>query len=124
MLIQKISGASAGALVALCLLLDVPLDKIAEEFFEIVNAARTHKLGPFSPNFDIQKILLNTVLKYLPPDAHLKVNGRLHISLTRIFDCKNVVVSQFNSREDLLEALACSFFIPGLKIYENILKIY
>lgn len=113
LLLHKIAGASAGALVACSLLLDVPLDLMAKEFFDIVNEARAHKLGPFSPNFDIQTNLLNTIRQYLPLDAHERVNGKLHISLTRIFDCKNIVVSQFNSREDLLDALACSFFIPG-----------
>lgn len=86
---------------------------MAQEFFEIVSNAREQRLGPFSPTFNIQKILMEKVAKYLPPDAHLKVNGRLHLSLTRIYDGKNIVVSQFNSREDLLDALSCAFFIPG-----------
>jgi hypothetical protein len=116
LLLQKIAGASAGALVACSLLLEVPLEIMAFEFFNIVSQARTHKLGPFSPNFDIQKNLMGTIKNFLPEDAHLRVNGKLHISLTRVFDQKNIVVSQFNSREDLLEALVCSFFIPG-KIY-------
>ena len=88
-------------------------DFVASEFFKIVAAARNHSLGPFSPAFDIQKVLTNRLHKYLPENAHKIVSRRLHISLTRIFDGKNVVVSQFNSREDLIDALACSFFIPG-----------
>jgi patatin-like phospholipase domain-containing protein 2 len=39
-------------------------------------------------------------------------NGKLHISLTRVYDGKNVIVSQYNSREDLLQALLCACFIP------------
>lgn len=86
---------------------------MAAEFFDIVRNARSHKLGPFSPIFNIQTVLMDKVKRYVPADAHLKVNGRLHLSLTRIYDGKNIIVSQFNSREDLIEALACSFFIPG-----------
>lgn len=86
---------------------------MAAEFFDMVKKARSHKLGPFSPIFNIQKILMDKVKKYVPADAHLKVNGRLHLSLTRIYDGKNIIVSQFNSREDLIDALACAFFIPG-----------
>jgi patatin-like phospholipase domain-containing protein 2 len=88
-------------------------DGIASEFFKIVTDARSHPLGPFSPSFNIQTMLLDGLERNLPNNAHQRVNGRLHISLTRIFDGKNVVVSQFNSREDLVAALACSFFIPG-----------
>jgi hypothetical protein len=113
LLLQNIVGASAGALVATLLLLDLPMDFVASEFFKIVAAARNHSLGPFSPAFDIQKVLTNRLHKYLPENAHKIVSRRVHISLTRIFDGKNVVVSQFNSREDLIDALACSFFIPG-----------
>lgn len=50
--------------------------------------------------------------KVLPKDAHLRVNGKLHISLTRVCDGKNVIVSHFDSREDLMQALLASAFIP------------
>jgi hypothetical protein len=42
-------------------------------------------------------------LQVLPEDAHLRVNGKLHISLTRVYDGRNVIVSQFGSREDLVQ---------------------
>ncbi|XP_070509100.1 patatin-like phospholipase domain-containing protein 4 [Chironomus tepperi] len=113
LLLKNIIGASAGALVATLLVLDLPIDFVTSEFFKIVAAARNHSLGPFSPAFDIQSVLIDRLQTYLPQDAHKIVTGRLHISLTRIFDGKNVVVSQFNSRDDLIDALACSFFIPG-----------
>lgn len=51
--------------------------------------------------------------RHLPEDAHLRVNGKLHISLTRVYDGKSVIVSQFNSRDDLMDALMCACFIPG-----------
>lgn len=43
------------------------------------------------------------VFQVLPDDAHIRVSGKLHISLTRVYDGKNVIVSQFNSKEDLLQ---------------------
>lgn len=48
----------------------------------------------------------------LPDDAHIRVSGKLHISLTRVYDGKNVIVSQFDSREDLMQALLASAFVP------------
>lgn len=112
LLLHRISGASAGALAACCLLCDMPLGEMTSDFFRVVNEARSHSLGPFSPRFNIQTCLLEGLQKFLPPDAHERVNGKLHVSLTRVYDGKNVIVSQFNSREDLLQALLCACFIP------------
>lgn len=86
--------------------------ELTSNFFRIVNEARSHTLGPFSTSFDIQRCLLDGLVRYLPDDAHIRVNGRLHISLTRVYDGKNVIVSQFNCRQDLLDALMCACFIP------------
>lgn len=113
LLLDKISGASVGALAATCLLCDMPLGEMTSDFFRIVNEARSHSLGPFSPSFNIQTCLLEGLQKFLPPNANELVSGRLHISLTRVYDGKNVIVSKFNSREELLEALLCACFIPG-----------
>lgn len=74
--------------------------------------ARSHKLGAFSPKFNINTILLAGFEKHLPEDAHERVSGKVHISLTRVYDGKNVIVSHFNSREDLFQALLCACFIP------------
>lgn len=85
---------------------------MTSDFFRVVNEARRHSLGPFSPLFNIQTCLLEGLQKFLPHDAHKRVNGKLHISLTRVYDGKNVIVSHYNSREDLLNALLCACFIP------------
>ena len=89
---------------------------MTSDFFRIVNEARSHSLGPFSPSFDIQTCILEGMRNNLPEDAHLRVNGKLHISLTRVYDGKSIIVSQFNSREDLIQALLCACFIPGKKM--------
>ncbi|XP_076320466.1 patatin-like phospholipase domain-containing protein 2 isoform X2 [Tachypleus tridentatus] len=47
-----------------------------------------------------------------PEDAHLRCRGRLHISVTRVSDGENVLLTQFDSKEDLIQALLCSCFIP------------
>ncbi|XP_022249636.1 patatin-like phospholipase domain-containing protein 2 isoform X2 [Limulus polyphemus] len=47
-----------------------------------------------------------------PEDAHLRSNGRLHVSVTRVSDGENVLLTQFDSKEDLIQALLCSCFIP------------
>ncbi|KZC10097.1 Patatin-like phospholipase domain-containing protein 2 [Dufourea novaeangliae] len=110
LLLDKISGASAGAIAACCLLCDLPLGEITSNVLRVAREARQSTLGPFSPSFNVQEILLESLQKFLPNDAHIRVSGKLHISLTRVYDGKNVIVSQFSSREDLLQAT--SAFIP------------
>ncbi|RLU18498.1 hypothetical protein DMN91_008855 [Ooceraea biroi] len=112
LLLNKISGASAGAIAACSMLCDLPLGEITSNVLRVAREARQHVLGPFSPSFNIQDILVESLRKFLPEDAHLLVNGRLHISLTRVYDGKNVIVSQFNSKEDLIQALLCTTFVP------------
>ncbi|XP_020278982.1 patatin-like phospholipase domain-containing protein 2 isoform X1 [Pseudomyrmex gracilis] len=112
LLLNKISGASAGAIAACCLLCDLPLGEMTSNVLHVARKARQHALGPFSPSFNVQDMLLESLRKFLPDDAHLRVNGKLHVSMTRVYDGKNVIVSQFNSKEDLLQALLATSFIP------------
>ncbi|XP_075972370.1 uncharacterized protein LOC142974102 [Anticarsia gemmatalis] len=112
LLLGKISGASFGALSACCLLCDLPIGEITSDVLRVVSEARAGSLGPFSPSFNIQNVLLEGMHKYLPHDVHKIVSGKLHISLTRVYDGKNVIVSEFPTREDLLQALLASCFVP------------
>ncbi|XP_050457183.1 1-acylglycerol-3-phosphate O-acyltransferase Pnpla3 [Cataglyphis hispanica] len=112
LLLNKISGASAGAIAACSLLCDLPLGEMTSNVLRLAGEARQHTLGPFSPSFDVQHFLLENLRKFLPDDAHIRVNGKLHISMTRVYDGKNVIVSQFNSKEDLLQALLATSFVP------------
>lgn len=91
--------------------------ELTSDFFRVVNEARSHKLKAFSPSFNIQNSLLEGLEKFLPPNAHELVNGKLHISLTRFWGRKNVIVSQFDSREELLQALLCACWIPVFSGY-------
>ncbi|KPJ01037.1 Patatin-like phospholipase domain-containing protein 2 [Papilio xuthus] len=112
LLLGKISGASFGAISACALLCDIPIGEITSDVLRIVGEARAGSLGPFSPSFNIQNVLLASMQRHLPPDVHKLVSGRLHISLTRVYDGKNVIVSEFPTREDLLQALLASCFVP------------
>ncbi|XP_017050746.1 1-acylglycerol-3-phosphate O-acyltransferase PNPLA3 [Drosophila ficusphila] len=114
LLLERIAGASAGALAACCLICDLPLEYMAGDFLRVVQEIRRHSLGAFSPWFNLPECLLEGMHRRLPADAHQRVSGRLHISLTRLSDRRNVVMSEFSSRQELLDALMCSCFIPGL----------
>ncbi|XP_076273463.1 brummer isoform X6 [Rhynchophorus ferrugineus] len=111
-LVQDISGASAGAIVGCWTLLDLPLSETTSDVLRVATEARKKSLGPFNPSFNIHQLLLEGLERFLPDDAHIRVSGKLHISLTRVRDGKNVIVSQFDSREELIQALLASAFIP------------
>ncbi|NXP29720.1 PLPL1 protein, partial [Scytalopus superciliaris] len=68
------------------------------------------QFSPISPQ--ILKNLKFVLDKYLPPNAHELVSGKLHIVLTRVHDWKCVTVSEFASKEDLIQAVLCSCYIP------------
>lgn len=65
--------------------------------------ARKHKVGPLHPSFNLLQLVKDSLLSRLPEDAHVQVSGKLCVSLTRVSDGRNVLVSQFDSREELVE---------------------
>ncbi|KAE8607167.1 hypothetical protein XENTR_v10011061 [Xenopus tropicalis] len=79
---------------------------------DVSKEARKRFLGPLHPSFNLVKIIRNCLYKTLPEDAHEKATGRLGISLTRVSDGENVLLSQFNTKEELIQACVCSTFIP------------
>ena len=110
---NKISGCSAGALVAACAICNCCLGEMCSDALEIAVRARSRPLGPFYPTFAIVPIIRNGLRRILPPNAHEICSGRVHISMTRWRDKTNVIINQFNSREELIQALICSSFVPA-----------
>uniref|UniRef100_A0A915D5U8 PNPLA domain-containing protein n=1 Tax=Ditylenchus dipsaci TaxID=166011 RepID=A0A915D5U8_9BILA len=110
---NKISGASAGSIIATAVACNVSLSNAVEIILNVASKARAGCLKALSPNFDLQGLLRAGLEKCLPADAHLRCTGKLFISLTRAKDFKNVLVSKFNSREEVIQAVICSCFIPG-----------
>lgn len=108
----RIYGASAGALIAAVVACGAPLDECCAAVLEVAKEARKRNLGPLHPSFNLVKIIRNGLFRNLPENAHHLVSGRLCISLTRVSDGENVLVSDFNSKEELIQALICSAFVP------------
>lgn len=74
--------------------------------------ARKRFLGPLHPSFNLVKTIRGCLLKTLPADCHERASGRLGISLTRVSDGENVIISHFSSKDELIQANVCSTFIP------------
>ncbi|KFO70598.1 Patatin-like phospholipase domain-containing protein 2, partial [Cuculus canorus] len=78
----------------------------------LAKEARKRNLGPLHPSFNVIKIIRDGLMRNLPENAHQLSSGRLCISLTRVSDGKNALISNFNSKEEVVQALICSSFVP------------
>ncbi len=65
--------------------------------------ARKRKLGPLHPAYNLLQMVKDSLEGSLPEDAHVRASGKLCVSLTRVSDGKNVLVSEFDSREELIQ---------------------
>ncbi|CAF1261795.1 unnamed protein product [Rotaria magnacalcarata] len=108
----KMAGCSAGSLVAACAMSGCCLGQMCSDALEIAIRARSRALGPLHPTFSIVEIIRNGLRRILPTNAHEICSGRLYISLTRWKDNKNVIVNQYHTREELIQVLICSSFVP------------
>uniref|UniRef100_A0A8V0YRA2 triacylglycerol lipase n=1 Tax=Gallus gallus TaxID=9031 RepID=A0A8V0YRA2_CHICK len=86
---RHIYGASAGALAGAVLVGGGSLAEACADVLALAKEARKRNLGPLHPS-----------------------SGRLCISLTRVSDGKNTLISNFNSKEEVVQALICSSFVP------------
>ncbi|TRY71354.1 hypothetical protein DNTS_008132 [Danionella cerebrum] len=99
----RIYGASAGALTASVLTTEACLEKCCEDVINVAKEARKRNLGPLHPAFNIVKVLRGGLYRDLPSDAHTLASGRLCVSLTRVMDGQNVLVSDFSSKDELIQ---------------------
>lgn len=65
--------------------------------------ARKRSLGPMHPSFNITDHLKKGLEDILPPNAHEICDGKLHVSLTRVSDRRNIIVNKFPTRDDLIQ---------------------
>ncbi|POI32149.1 hypothetical protein CIB84_004098 [Bambusicola thoracicus] len=106
----KVYGSSAGSLIAAAVVCGISLDDLKEVFYANAREARKTLLGPLSPKCSLLANIRDVLERRLPEDSYLVASGRLHISLTRVMDGQNVMVSEFSSNEELIQVLNDIFF--------------
>uniref|UniRef100_A0A7M4E5A0 PNPLA domain-containing protein n=1 Tax=Crocodylus porosus TaxID=8502 RepID=A0A7M4E5A0_CROPO len=94
----KFFGTSSGAIAAAVLACGGNQGKVDEWF----------SLSGFHPWLNSMYIGQG----YLKENCHQLASGRLHIGLTRLPDGQKVVISDFYSKEEVIQAVLCSCFIP------------
>lgn len=110
--VNRVAGASAGSLIAAYYLMDLPLESCLREIIELTEDVRRRPLGVFDRSNQIVDVLPRVLNRLFPEDAHKQVSGRLHVVMTRYKDMKKIIVNEFESKKDLIDALNCSCFIP------------
>lgn len=101
--VENFGGSSAGALSACMLLFDVDLEESVQFVMHLASKIHGKFLGPLNPSFDPARSIRNIFMRNLPKDAYKRACGKMHISLTRVSDWKNIVVSEYDSNEDLVD---------------------
>uniref|UniRef100_A0AAY4CZJ7 PNPLA domain-containing protein n=1 Tax=Denticeps clupeoides TaxID=299321 RepID=A0AAY4CZJ7_9TELE len=89
----KISGASSGAITGAVIACRIPFGREASK----------RNLSTLHPSFNLMRFVRDFLHRELPEDAHLLASGKLCVSLTRLTDGENVIASQFDSKEELIQ---------------------
>jgi hypothetical protein len=112
--IRRYAGASAGAWSAMFMAADVSTAHWLKTY-TFTRAAM--EAGDSSCVLEAyREQILPWLMDVLPPDAYLRCNGRCFLSITVLdkfgFFPRNVIVSEFSSNEDLINACFASSCIP------------
>lgn len=63
---------------------------------------KTFTLGPLNPSVNVFHRLEFILNNHIPSNAHQLANGRLAVAATRMADCKLTIISDFESKEDVI----------------------
>ncbi|XP_073070098.1 1-acylglycerol-3-phosphate O-acyltransferase PNPLA3 isoform X1 [Manis javanica] len=105
-------GSSSGAVHGVVFLAGIPVEKAVQIFMGLVQSTRRRNIGIFHPSINVGKQLRKYLHRHLPANVHQLISGKMCISLTRVSDGQNVLVSDFQSKDEVVDALFCSCFLP------------
>ena len=103
-------GASGGAFIAVNIACGMS-PKIAMEFIVDLHERAASfgccwgRFGTFHPKFQLVRRTREFLEKYLPPDAHKKCSGRVGVSLTEFPSMENKIITEFNTRAELIQVM-------------------
>ncbi|XP_044870363.1 omega-hydroxyceramide transacylase-like [Mauremys mutica] len=109
---SKVYGASCGSVVAAAVACDVDIGLIEEFFHEAMEEAKKASSLTLCPGYRMLRIIEKRLSQILSENSHQLASGKLCISLTRLLDLQNVIISEYRSKEEIIQAVICSCFIP------------
>ncbi|XP_077024305.1 patatin-like phospholipase domain-containing protein 5 [Tamandua tetradactyla] len=105
-------GSSSGALNAVAIVCGKSADFCCSHLLGLVKHVQQLSLGVFHPAFMPVGHIKQQLEEKLPGNAHVLASQRLGISLTHWPDGRNVIVTDFATRAELIQALICSLYFP------------
>ncbi|XP_051144653.1 uncharacterized protein LOC127260778 isoform X2 [Andrographis paniculata] len=105
-----LAGSSAGAITSAAIASGISMEEGLRAAKKLAEDCRLH-----GTLFRLAAVLRDTLHRILPNDAHIRCSGRVRVAITQIhnFIPNALLVDQFESKEDLINALLASSFIPG-----------
>ncbi|KAI3675912.1 hypothetical protein L1987_85508 [Smallanthus sonchifolius] len=104
-----LAGSSAGAIVCAVVASGASMEEALEATKVLAQDCRSRGTA-----FRLGAVLRDVLEQFLPDDAHIRSNGRVRVAVTQIlWRPRGLLVDQFDSREDLINAVITSSFIPG-----------
>ena len=109
---NKIGGSSAGAMAAVALICDLSLVDVTRGVAMLAHTANQKVMRAFNPTFSLHDKLKSMFVEIFPDDVAERARGRLFVSMTRASNKSNILVSDFRDKEDVIEAVCASSFVP------------
>ncbi|KGN57568.1 patatin-like phospholipase domain-containing protein 2 [Cucumis sativus] len=104
-----LAGASAGAIVCAVIASGASMQEALQATKILAEDCRSRGTA-----FRLGAVLREVLDKFLPDDVHIRCNGRVRVAVTQVFwRPRGLLVDQFDSKDDLIDAVFTSSFIPG-----------
>ncbi|XP_027336196.1 patatin-like phospholipase domain-containing protein 2 isoform X2 [Abrus precatorius] len=104
-----LAGSSAGAIVCAVIASGASMEEALNATKMLAEDCRNRGTA-----FRLGAVLRDILDKFLPDDVHIRSNGRVRVAVTQLlWRPRGLLVDQFDSKEDLINAVFTSSFIPG-----------
>ncbi|XP_019418463.1 PREDICTED: patatin-like phospholipase domain-containing protein 2 [Lupinus angustifolius] len=104
-----LAGSSAGAIVCAVIASGASMEEALKATKVLAEDCRNQGTA-----FRLGAVLRDVLVNFLPEDAHIRSNGRVRVGVTQLlWRPRGLLVDQFDSKEDLINAVFTSSFIPG-----------
>ncbi|XP_055483160.1 patatin-like phospholipase domain-containing protein 5 [Psammomys obesus] len=109
---RRIYGSSSGALVAVAIICSKSADFCCSNLLAMVKHLERLSLGIFHPAYGPIEHIKKQLQDTLPDNCHILASQRLGISVTRWYDGQNYIITDFATRDELIQALICTLYFP------------
>ncbi|XP_012669569.1 patatin-like phospholipase domain-containing protein 5 [Otolemur garnettii] len=109
---RRIYGSSSGALNAISIISGKSLDYCCSNLLGMVKQVEGLSLGILHPAYMPIEHIKHQLQDSLPDDIHILASQRLGISMTHWPDGRNVIVTDFATRDELIQVLLCTLYFP------------